>query len=110
MPPGKRCVALLITKQVGDREKSAVDRGAIVVRKVDQFGFDDEAAEFDQVPRALAAIHGPLAKIMPSKFRFEPPPSGFTTAERRLLCRQQYSQFFVTEAERTPRLAYASPP
>lgn len=88
MPPGKRCLALLITKQIADRKKCAVERGAIVVRELDQVGFDDEAAEFDQMPCALAAIHAPLARIMPRKFRFERSPSPLTTAKCLRLCCQ----------------------
>lgn len=83
MPPGKRRLALLITKQIADRKKCAVERGAIVVRELDEVGFDDEAAEFDQVAGTLAPIHDPLARIMPSKFRREPSPSRVTTAECR---------------------------
>jgi hypothetical protein len=71
--PRRQCfLALIASEHCGGRQKCAVERRAIIVRELDQLGFDDEAAEFDQVPRALAPLHNPLSSVMPGKFRFKP--------------------------------------
>ena len=44
--------------------------------KFDEPGFDDEAAEFDEVPRALAALDLPRAHVMSR-------PCGLMTVARR---------------------------
>ena len=46
-------------------EQRAEDDGAIIAGQVHDTRLDDEAAQFDQVPRALAALDLPCAHIMP---------------------------------------------
>jgi hypothetical protein len=48
--------ALIALQLVSHPEQRAEDRGAIVAGQVHDTGFDDEAAQFDEVPRALAAL------------------------------------------------------
>jgi hypothetical protein len=46
----------LASELVGHPEQCAVDRGAIITCQVHDPGLEDEAAEFDQMPRPLAAL------------------------------------------------------
>jgi hypothetical protein len=61
-------------EQIGEFEEGAVEQCAIVVGKLDQPGFDDKAAEFDQVTGPLAALHEPVAGIVPSDGVLKPMP------------------------------------
>ncbi len=45
--------AMIALQLVGHPEQRAVDHGAVVACQVDDPGLDDEAAEFDQMSRAL---------------------------------------------------------
>jgi hypothetical protein len=53
----------------GDPKQRAVDGGAIVVGELDNACLDDETAEFNQMPGALAALDLPAAHVMPSQSR-----------------------------------------
>ena len=64
--------ALIALELVGHPEQRAVDDGAIVAGQVHDPGLDDEAAEFDQMPRALAALDLPGAHVMPRPRRLMP--------------------------------------
>jgi hypothetical protein len=77
----KRFLALLASEHHGGRKKCAVKRCAIIVGEFDQAGFNDETANLDQVARALATLHDPLARVMPSTLRLKPATSGFTAAK-----------------------------
>ena len=64
--PERPCVfALIAFELVSYPEQRAVDHGAIVAGQVYDPGLDDEAAEFDQMPRPLAALDLPGAHVMP---------------------------------------------
>ena len=56
---------LIALELVGHPEQCAVDHGAIVAGQVHDPGLDDEAAEFDQMPRALAALDLSCSHVMP---------------------------------------------
>src|SRR5204863_9448101 len=57
--------ALIAFELVCHPEQRAEDGGAIIAGQVHHTSFDDEAAQFNQVPRALAALDLPCAHIMP---------------------------------------------
>lgn len=57
--------ALIALKLVRHPEERAENDGAIVTGQVDDAGFDDQPAEFDQMSRALAALDLPCSHIMP---------------------------------------------
>ena len=54
-----RPFALIALKLVGHPKQRTKDGGAVVADQVHDTGFYDEAAEFDEVPRALAALDLP---------------------------------------------------
>ena len=61
----------LTLELVGHPEQHAVYHGAIIARQV-QNSLDDEAAEFDQMPRAFAALDLLGAHVMPRPRRLMP--------------------------------------
>ena len=76
-PPPPQYGALLLPftlEQVGEFEKRAVEQCAIVIGKLDQPGFDDEAAECDQVTGPFAALHNPVAGIVTGDGILKPMP------------------------------------
>ena len=64
-PPASRVFALIALELVGHPEQCAVDDGAVVAGQIHDPSLDDEAAEFDQMPRALAALDLLGAHVMP---------------------------------------------
>ncbi len=65
---------LVALEQIGKFEEGAVEQRAIVVGKLDQPGFDDEPAEFDQVTGPFAALHDPVAGIVTGDGVLKPMP------------------------------------
>ena len=65
---------LLALEQVGDFEERSVEQRAIVVGKLDQPGLDDKPAELDQVTGAFAALHDPVAGVVPGDGVLKPVP------------------------------------
>src|SRR6516162_8513456 len=64
--PQRSCpFALVAFELVSAPEQRAEDRGAVVAGEVHDTCFDDETAQFDEVPRALAALDLPRAHVMP---------------------------------------------
>src|SRR5262249_45939821 len=63
-PQRPRLFALITLELVGHPKQRAEDRGAVIASQIDDTGFDDEAAEFDEMPRALAAPDLPRAHVM----------------------------------------------
>ena len=53
--------AMIALQLVGHPEQRAVDHGAVVACQVDDPGLDDEAAEFDQMSRALSALQARMS-------------------------------------------------
>src|SRR5690606_9584397 len=64
-PKGSRMFALLAFKLVRYPEQRAVDHGTVVAGQVHNACLDDKPAEFDEVPRSLAALDLPCAHVMP---------------------------------------------
>ena len=64
----------LTSEQIGEFEESAVEQCAVVVCELDQSGFDDEPAEFDQVTGPLAALHDPVSCVVPGDGVLKPMP------------------------------------
>lgn len=64
LPQGKYLIAI-ITTQPGRRfgQEAEQDR-PIVLDKFDDTGLHDEAAELDEVSRAFAPLHSPVAAVM----------------------------------------------
>ena len=60
MPPSREHVgAAGVLELVGKFEQPTQQGGAVVIGEIDEAGLGDEAAKFDQVMRALAALHDP---------------------------------------------------
>ncbi len=68
---------------VGDPEQRAENGGAVVAGQFDKSGLDDETAEFDQMPRPLAALDLPRAHVMPCPCRLMAVVRRPIVAERR---------------------------
>lgn len=75
-PPPQRqnMFAIAITQPRCSLQQQAQDRGTIVLGHLNQTSFSDEPAQFDQLPRAFAPFHLPVAAIMPRPLRLEPIP------------------------------------
>jgi hypothetical protein len=56
---------LIALELVGHPKQRAENDGAIIAGQIHHTSLDDEAAQFDQVPRALAALDLSCAHIMP---------------------------------------------
>ncbi len=54
-----RLFGLIALELVRDPEHCTKDHGTIVAGQADESGFHDETAEFDEVPRSLAALDLP---------------------------------------------------
>jgi len=61
LPQHQRLFAILAAQLCRNGEKCAVERGAIIVGEFDHPGLHDQARQFDQSPRAFAALDLPLA-------------------------------------------------
>src|SRR5262249_36363614 len=64
-PQRSHPLALIAFELVAHPEQRAIDRGAVVAGQFDDPGLDDETAEFDEVPRPLAALDLPCAHVSP---------------------------------------------
>lgn len=58
-PQASRVFAILTLKLISHPKQRAVDHGAVVADQAHDACFDDEAAKFDQMPGALAALYLP---------------------------------------------------
>ncbi len=75
--------ALVALELIGHPEQCAKDGGAIIAGQVHDTSFDNEAAQFDQMPRALAALDLPCAHVMPRPCRLMPVARGSVAPQRR---------------------------
>ncbi len=109
--PKRPCVfTLLVFELVGHPEQRAVDHGAIIASEVHDPGFDDEAAEFDQMARPLAAFDLPGAHVMPRPRSLMPVARCPVAAERHQRRGQAPMQIAATVPERTrPRVSPMPP-
>lgn len=73
-----RLSALIALKPVSHSEQRAEDDGAIIAGQVHDPGFHDEAAEFDETARALAALDLPRATcyVVPLRLDADCAPPG----------------------------------
>jgi hypothetical protein len=83
---------VIALKHRGDVEERAVKHSAIVGGEIDQTGFLDKSAEFDQMPCARPPLHDPFPRVMSHALRLQPmsgrcrPPERFL--DRRQICAQ----------------------
>jgi hypothetical protein len=71
-PERSRLFALLTVELVGHPDQRTEDSSAIIAGQLHDPGLDDETAEFDQMPRAPAALVLPCAHVMPRPCRLMP--------------------------------------
>lgn len=71
-PKFSRPFTVLALALLGYPDQCAVDHGAVVSGEVHDTGLDDETAEFDEMPGALAALDLPVAHITPRPCRLMP--------------------------------------
>ena len=71
-PDAARMFAILAFELFGDPEHRPKYHGAIIAGQVHDSGLDDEAAEFNQMPRTLSPLDLPSAHIMPRPRRLMP--------------------------------------
>ena len=102
--------ALIAFELVCHPEQRAEDDGAIIAGQVHDASLDDEAAEFDQVPRALAALDLPCAHIMPRPCCLLTVARRPVAPERRQCGAQLPVQFAAPGSERTRLRAWPMPP
>ena len=67
-----RAVVATILELTGEFEKRPQQRGAIVIDKLDEAGLLDEAAEFDQMAGAGAAVLHPLPLVVTCPIPVQP--------------------------------------
>jgi len=108
-PQGSCPFALVAFELLGDPEQRAVDHDTVVAGQVHDPSFHDEAAKFDQMPRALAAFDLPCAHIMPSPCGLMPVARRLVAPERRPCCGQLPVQFGAPVPERTRPHAWPMP-
>jgi len=109
-PQRSRPFALIAFELVGTPQQRAKDGGAVVARQVHDAGFDDEAAQFDEVPRALAALDLPLAHVMSRLCRLIPVACCSVAPECRQRRAQMPAHFAGPGFERTRPRAWPTPP
>jgi len=60
-PQGQDLCAILASEPASRINQQAQDHSPIVIGKRDQIGLHDQSAQFDQMARAFAALHLPVA-------------------------------------------------
>ncbi len=94
-------LALIALQFGGDPEQRAVDGNAIVIGQIDDARLDDESAELDQMPGALASLDLPCAHVIASLCRL-PAIAGCPVAlERCEGCAEMPEQFAGTGSRKT---------
>ena len=90
-------------------KQRAVDQGAVIARQIHDSGFDDQAAEFDEVSRAPTALDLAGAHVMPRPCGLMPVARRLVAPERRPCCGQLPVQFGAPVPERTRPHAWPMP-
>jgi len=80
--------AIISTEFRGRFNEQSENDGAIVAGDFDQIGLCDQPAEFDQLARALAALHLPRPHVMPRRLRLQAVPRLHRSPMRRPCCGQ----------------------
>jgi len=101
--------AVFAVELFGHPDHRAVDHGAVVAGQVHDARLDDEAAEFDQMPRSLAALDLPCPHVMPRPLCLMPVARRPVALERRQCRGQMPEQIAATGPERTQRRASPMP-
>src|SRR5262245_33217826 len=102
--------ALIALELVGHPEQRAIDGGAIIAGQFHDTGFDDEAAEFDELPRAPTALDLPCSHVMSRPCGLIPVARRSVAQERRPCCGQLLVHFAAPDFERTRPRAWPMPP
>lgn len=109
--PQRSCPFALIAFELLDNPyQRAEDRGAIIAGQVHDTGFNDETAQFDEVPRALAALDLPRAHVMPRLCGLMPVARRPVAPECRQRCGQLLTHFAALGFERKRPRAWPMPP
>src|SRR5215472_4359007 len=85
-PERQRLLAVIASELVGHPEQRAVDDGAVVAGQVHDARLDDETAQFNEVPRALAAFDLPRTHVMSRLCGLMPVARRSVAQERRPRC------------------------
>jgi hypothetical protein len=64
----------LALEHLGEFEQRAVEQCAVVVCQLDQPGFDDEPAEFDEMAGPFASLHDPVPCVVTGAGVLKPVP------------------------------------
>lgn len=105
-----RLFTLIAFELIDDPEQRAKNDRAVIAGQVYDAGFHDEAAEFDEVPRTLAALDPPGAHVMPCPCRLIPVAGRPVAPERRQCGAQLLVQFAAPGSERTRPHVLPMPP
>lgn len=82
--PQRSCMfAVLALELIGHPDECTVNDDTVIAGQVHDSSFDDESAEFDQMPRTLAALDLPGAHIMSRPRRLMPLVFGPAAPESR---------------------------
>ena len=100
-PQQERLVSPLALQCRGGLDENAEDRRTIIVSEVDEPRLGNQAAKFDQLARALAALHVPRALIMPRPLALEPVDYRVRATERLAGLRERVGERLLLR-ERTP--------
>lgn len=82
----------------------------IVAGKLNQIGLGDEAAEFDQLTRTVAALHLPFPRVMPRRLSLKSVASLYRPPVRAPCCSQRFYEHRRRYRERRRRRFCATPP
>ncbi|BAB52122.1 mll5731 [Mesorhizobium japonicum MAFF 303099] len=93
----------------GDPKQGAIDGGAIVIGQLDDAGFGDETAEFDQMSGAFSALDLPRAHVIASLCRLPAIVGCPVVLERCDCCGEMPEQFAGTCFRKTSLHAWPMP-
>jgi hypothetical protein len=100
--PDRSCpLALIAFEFFGNPDQRAKHRGGVIAGQLHDTGFDDEAAEFDEMSRALAAFDLPRPHVMSRPCGLIPVARRSVALERRPCCGQLLAHFAAPGFERT---------
>jgi hypothetical protein len=102
--------ALIALELFGHPEQRAEDDSSIIAGQVHHTRLDDKAAQFDQVPRALAALDLPYVHVMPRPYYLVTVARRSVAPERRQYGAQLPVQFAAPGSERTRHRVLPKPP
>src|SRR6185437_4406450 len=109
-PERSRLLTLTTLELIGDPEQRPVDHSPVIAGQIDDASFHDETAEFDEVPRPLAALDLPRAHVMSRLCDLIPAAGRSVALERRPRCGHLPEHFAAPAFERTPTPASPTPP